>query len=169
VYGSRDAEVEQLGLLAPGVVACEDDVSRLEVAVDDAVAVRRRQRRQHLVGDAGDARPAERPVALDAGGQRVSLQELHHHAGAAVRQGLPVGHLHHVRVAQPADQLRLAAKARHLLAIARQVADQPLERERAAQVDVLDLVHLPHPAAPEAPQHPVAATHELADQRIGGR
>ena len=67
----RETEVEQLD-----AVRREEDVGRLEIAMDDAARVQRRQRGQHAEADRHRLRDAHRP-ALQPLGERLALEQLH--------------------------------------------------------------------------------------------
>ena len=78
-----DAEIEDLG--REGHVAAargaEEDVLQLEVAVDDALLVGLLERVANLLEDLGDVAEREGAGAVQAVGQLLALEELHHQEG----------------------------------------------------------------------------------------
>ncbi len=78
--GARDAEVGH-----QGVAAREQDVLRLDVAVDDAEGVGRAERVRHLVGDLQRVVHRQHGLARDAVAQRLARDERHHVVEEAVR------------------------------------------------------------------------------------
>ena len=73
----RDAEVEDLHeVLLPGALG-EDDVVRLEIAMDDPLAVRLGERAADLRDDLLDARGRDRAVLLEDVRDAPALHELH--------------------------------------------------------------------------------------------
>jgi hypothetical protein len=146
----RDAEVEHLGPRRPLVLRDQEDVGRLEIAVDDAFAVGRRQRRADLADDRRDLGERHR-AAPQAIGQRLADQELEHQVRRAVGQLVPVVDLDDVGVAQARRDLGLAAEPGERLGVG-DVGVQDLDRHLLArQPDVAGDEHRAHAAAPEQP------------------
>ena len=126
----------------------EEDVLRLDVAVDHAVPVREGQCVQHLAQDSRGIGHGERTLAREPRAHRLAAHEGHHVIEDALgRAGRD--DRHDVRVLQPSDQLDLApepvgAHARggfgredldHDIAIERQVArDEDPGHPTAAQL-----------------------------------
>ena len=71
---SRDSEIGEL----PAVVAGVQHVRRLDVAMDDALAMRERQRRRQIQPDLHAARERQ-PHAIEPIGERLARQILEHH------------------------------------------------------------------------------------------
>jgi hypothetical protein len=146
----------------------QEDVGRLEIAVQDPVPVRFRQRGHRLRCHRRQLRPQDR-AAPDARGQVLPFQELHHIEGSAAGQRIPVDDGDDVRVVEPRDDLRLAAEARQRVWPRRGRRAQGLEREAPPDARVLDLEQDPHPAGRDRPDHPVAIPQHLSDELGHGR
>ena len=139
----RQSEVENLGVPAPG----DEDVRRLDVAMNDALAVRRIQRVGHFGREIEQQFVLHRTPA-DAMLQRHAVEKLHDHEDAAVFladvvNGADVGMI------QRRSRARLAAKTLQRSRIARHIVRQKLERDKASQARVLGLVDDTHAAAAE--------------------
>ncbi len=154
----RNAEIGDLR----GAVGEDDDVGRLDVAVDHAVLVRVLERLEQLAHDAHDVVHREALVRLEVALQLAPLHELHRDV---VRAGVlaEIVDPDDVRVGEPARRLGLAAEARELLlrVLALQVlgADR-LERDDPIDHRVVALVHDPHRALAE-----LAADLEFSELR----
>ncbi|MGC4079514.1 MAG: hypothetical protein QM702_21230 [Rubrivivax sp.] len=72
-----DAEVDDLDDLAPVALRHEEDVRRLEIAVDDPARVRLAEAAGDLPADDQRVADVEEAVALQARGERLSGEELH--------------------------------------------------------------------------------------------
>ena len=164
-----DAEVEELddvALLVRGAGVDEHDVVGLEIAVDDALAVRVRQRLQHLPHD--DER-ARRPDALLGDlAERAPRDELHGEEERAVVERAEVDDADDVRVREEARRVRLALEALRDLGDAPETGEQRLHREVLAGGEVRRLVDRAHPASADAADEPVASGDHRADARVGG-
>ena len=77
----REAEIENLGQ----TLRRHHHVGRLQIAVHDSDAVRRRQRIGYLRGDTSGNRPSGFLPRLDQIGQRLAAHELHHDAFGVYR------------------------------------------------------------------------------------
>ena len=138
--------------LAAESVGHEEDVVRLEVAVDDAFAVRGRQRRADLADDRHRLLERQRPAhAAAAPATRPARY-------SSTRYGVPSGsvlksqHLDDVRVAEARCDLRLAPEARQHRRVGR-AEQQHLDRHALArQPQVLRRPHGAHPALSEQPR-----------------
>ena len=140
-----DAEVGHLRHAGVG----DEDVRRLHVAVDHAVAVGEGERVGHLGTEARGHVGAQRAVAADDLGERVAGHELHgHEVGAAVLA--PVVDPHDVRVVQAGRGLGLAAETLHEGGVGRVLGEQHLDGDLAVEQQVTGLPHLGHPAPPDA-------------------
>ena len=102
---AREAEVHELG-----AGLGEHDVAGLEVAVDDAGAVRAVERVGDLRADAQHVGERQRP-AREARGQRLALDQLHHQV-VGVALAADVVQRADVRMVEARDRLRLALEAR---------------------------------------------------------
>ena len=137
-----EAEVEKLR-----AGARQHDVGRLEVAVDDAVAVRAIERvgdlgavADHLVGG---QRPARQPA-----GQRLALQVLHDEEGDAFLLADVVEHAD-VRMVHRPDRPRFAVEPLAQLRVVGEDRREDLDGDGAVEPGVAGLVDLPHPAGPD--------------------
>jgi len=100
-----DAEVGQIGV----AVVIEQDVGRLHVAVDDAVAVGQRERGGHLIQQA--AHPLRRPGRAVQRRPEVAAAQVAHDQVGTARLAPVVVERHDLRVFQPGDGLRLGLEA----------------------------------------------------------
>ena len=139
----RHAEVQHLHFTAPG----DEQVRRLEVAVDDALAMRGVERVGDVLAVAQHLVQRDR-AARDPRLQRLALQQLHHHellAGVLA----DVVQRADVRMIERRDGARLAEEALHRLRLATRFLGQELDRDLAAQPQVLGGVDHAHAAAAE--------------------
>ena len=157
---ARDAEVGDLG--AP--VAVDQDVLRLDVAVDELVLVRARQRPADLDGVGHRLGHRQPPIAPDAVLERLALHELEHDVGSAVV--LPgVDHRDHVGVVQLGHGARLAPEALELVRVARDVPVHQLDGHPALERGVEGAVHARHAARPDLLVELVAIGYVRAGHR----
>jgi hypothetical protein len=121
---TRDTEVEQL---QPPLVG-DEDVLRLDVAMDDAFAVRGRQYREHLIGDAERLVQRQLADASDDLLDRLALEELHDQVRARVlRVALPE-HRDRALVIDRVGDMGLAQEALGYALSPRKLRVQNLER-----------------------------------------
>ena len=152
----RDAEVGDLDLV--GVV--EDQVGRLDVAVDDAPRVRVVERRGHLAHEADHLLRLEARALGEHLRDGLAVDELHGEVGqpALLAQ---VEERDDPRVGERAGDLRLVVEALDegavLGARARDVEADGLDRERPLDQGVEGLVDGPHGAVAQAARDLVAA------------
>ena len=146
-----DAEVEQLHR----PVRLHEDVGRLEISVDDGVAVSVLNRLAHRpeqpepLGQGAAARPAVL-------GERDALHVLHREPRGAVRQRARVVELRDGRMVQLGQRPLLGEKPRPARGRDPAIAEQ-LQRRAAADVFSLDEVDDAHPALAEQAQHAIRA------------
>ncbi len=156
--GAGEPEVDD----ADSAVVADQDVVRLDVAVDQAGGVRGGQPAAGLHEDVDDI--AEAALALGPPGGKVAARDpLHGHEdliadGADVVDGDDVG------VRQARRGLRLAQQAR-ACARRRGVGPQQLEREHAVQLRIVRLVDHAHAAAAELPDD-AEAVHVHAGNQL---
>jgi hypothetical protein len=156
VLGQRRFDAHVLGQAeiddgqAPGVA--EQDVLRLEVAVDDAARVDRVQR----LGDlAGDAQGTQRGDALREPRLQVAAGEiLHRDVGVLTGETL-VEDARHVLVLDRGDQLVLAHEALQEHLVAAQRGIEHLEHQLQPVVRALAQIGLGHAALADHAQHAV--------------
>ena len=132
----HEAEVDDLRDVRFAALLREDDVGRLDVAVDQADAVRLAEGGGDLVHEVGDALGRLRAVDLDDLVQRGALEQLHRVVEDAVRRAAVVENRDGVRMRQPRGELHLALEAAEVL-LADLVRQEQLDRARAAQHAVL--------------------------------
>jgi len=160
-----DAEVEQLHLVAAARQRDQEDVGRLQVAVNDPGRVRRAEPGRDLK-DQIDRRRLRERSSLDARVQRLPLQPLHRQVDRAVRRDAEVLDVDDVAVTDGAGSARLAAQPLDRVGIAGQLAAQELDRHPLAGVEVLGLEDVAGPALADGAQQAVAV--ELSRQRRSG-
>ena len=128
-------------------VAGEEDVLRLEVAMDDAALVRRGQPARELRAEVERAARRDGPFA-NPRAQRLAFQQLGDDVAllafdADVVDGQNVGMVEHPR------RPRLLLEPSQRLGVVDQRARQHLDRHVALQPRVLRTVDLAHPARPD--------------------
>ncbi len=143
---ARDAEVEDLDDLAPVALLRHEDVLGLEVAVDDALLVRGRQRLEDALEVV--EHEIERDAALgQAIAQRLAVEQLHRHEEQAVL-GVEarVVDLDDAVVADLRRRAHLAQEALPRRLVLADVREEDLERDALLAEVVRRLVDLAHPA-----------------------
>ena len=160
--GVRQAEIDHLhhqAFIRIGMLASDHHVRGLDVAMHDAVTVRRGERAGDLSRDPQREHRWERAGALHERFRRFALDELHRvkePVGSAA-QMVNRGHV-------PVAKLRRGAGLLHKVLprglIAQRHRAEDLQRDRALQIYVLRLVGHAGGAAPEFPRRAIAA---LAD------
>ena len=136
------AEVEDLRLPAAG----DEDVGRLDVAVDDAGRCARRRARRRSGWPCPAPAPGRMGLPCDAVLQRLAFQALHDDEGLALVLADVVDGAD-VRMVQGGGGAGLALEALERLLIAGELRRQELEGHEAAQARVLGLVDHAHAAA----------------------
>ena len=159
VHRAGDAEVGDLGR----ALLVDEDVLRLDVAVDDAAPVRGAERAGDLdrVGDRLVDRQAPEPA--DPVLERLALDVLEDDVGAPVLLAR-VDHADDVRVRELRDGARLAAEALELVGLGRDVAVHELDRDAALQRGVEGAVDRRHAARAHLGIEPVAAVQQGAHE-----
>ena len=157
---AAEAEVGDLD----DVALAEQHVLRLDVAVDDAVSVRVRERAEHRADDAQRLGRRQRAFAQNLA-QAAPLDVFHDEERtavdlAAVDDGDDVG------VRELAQHVGLAVEALEKLRVLREVRGEHLERDRAAERELRGAVHRAHAAAADDLLDPVSADR-TADERVG--
>ena len=161
-----DPEVDQLDRI--GRLRLDEDVLRLEIAVNDPLRVRRLQRLGHAARESRRGQPGERAPPRQHRGQRLPVEILHHDVGTAGGVDLAVEHLHDPRVRDRGGRARFQEKSLQQIGPADQLGRQQLHGRLALQVAVLGQVDLSHRARSELLEDRVAADgfadggHELA-------
>ena len=162
--GSRDPEVRHLH----DSLGVDDDVVRLDVAVDDAVAVRVAERREDLPRirdrDGHRAQAARADELLE----RPALDVLHDDEVGAVELAA-VEDRDDIRVREPRGMRRLAPEALDELLVVRVPRVQHLDRDSAAELLVLGEVDVGHAAAAELARDAVTPREERSGECVLGR
>ena len=152
-----DAEVRQVHVLGIGVVTAplDQQVPRLHVPVHQPLAVRGVQRPRGLAGEEQGGR-GEDPAALFDHLPHVGPGHVPHRDVQQVVLGAHVVDGDHVRVVQRGRDPRLLQEPGPEHVVGSQLGRQYLQRDDAAQAEVLGLVDHAHPAAAEHRPRPVA-------------
>jgi hypothetical protein len=149
VEGSRQSEIQHLH---PAVWR-QLDVGRLQIAVHDALLVRRLHPLGYLAGE-GDRFVHRYGAAADPLGQRRSLDELQHQRPDAVRLDDAVDR-RDVRVVQRGERPRLPLEAGEPFTVGGKGTGQDLEGDVTPERLVMGAVHLSHAAPAERHAHVV--------------
>ncbi len=154
--GPGDAEVGH-----QRVPLVDQDVGRLDVAVDDPPLVGIGQRLGHLAGEADRLVDRQLPLALEAGRERLALDHRHHVVEDAAL-GARIVHRQDVGVAEPRRDLDLAQEPLGAEGLG-QLGAHHLDRHLAVVLEVLGQVHRGHAALAQHPLDPVALGQRPAD------
>ena len=160
-----DAKVQDLGLLARRIVqvADNDDVVGLQIAVDDALAMRGGQGLGNLPSQLQRVVYFQATPKLgDTLRQRVSIEIVHHDVGAAVGQSIKLKDVYDARVLHDVRSSGLVEEAHGHLWIFREIRMQHFDRCSAANVLVYDLEDDAHAAFSEF-AHYAIVTDSLVD------
>ena len=161
---STDAHEPEVGDLDPAVVPYEH-VLRLHVAVHEPGAVRGAERGEHRLQDVQRGPRLQRPALAQHVPQGAAGDVLHREID--VRPvGALVEDLHHVRVREPGDGLRLADEPVDEGGVGRQRRVHHLEREHAVEAGVHGPVDRGHPADRDPRVDAIAAVEHLPDERV---
>ncbi len=162
-FAPGEAEVEELDAL----VARDEDVFGLEVAVNDALLVRGCESLGDLKSPFRDAARRERPVG-EVRPEVCPLQEFGHRVGDA---GLlpDVEDREDVRVREGRDGTGLPGEARLRVGVSRERLGQGLDRDLPPEPAVTGAPDLPHPARAERREDDVGPETGAAGQRHGVR
>ena len=154
-----EAEVEDLD---PAVVQ-QEQVLGLDVAVHDALLVRRRETLRHARRVLGGLAHAERPVAQPRA-QRLALEQLRHDV-ELVAVLARVEDRDDVGVRERRDRLGFGLEARQRVGVVDEVLRQHLDRDVALEPRIARAVHLAHPAGAERRQDLVRAEALAGSER----
>ena len=149
-------------------VAREQDVARLDIAVDDASDVRHAERTGDVEADACCLRRGEATDTTQPGGQVLALDELHDQERLAiVGAGLEAGD--DVRVAQDGLRQCLAPEAHRDVGIGDHLAPQQLDRDGTVGFGVDRAVDRGHATDPDDLGQPIPAADKPTLVRRGRR
>ena len=156
--GAEDqAEVEELDEVVEAAALGDEQVRRLQVAVDQRLGVRLGQRPAGLADQVDDPAGRHRAVALDEGVDPEPRQQFHHVVEDAVAGPPVVVNIDRVRVGQLGRGADLALEAGRRRRVAGPLGADQLDGALALQELVLGDVDVAHPAAAEPRGQPVLA------------
>ena len=147
-------------------VRVDEHVVRLDVAVDDAVAMREPQRGEDLPRVVDRDRDRRRPARDDQLLQRAAVEVLHRDVVRPLRLAAVVDR-DDVRLREPGRVLRLAAEALDELLVGGVAVVEDLDRDAAAELLILREVDVRHPTRAELADDLVAAVEERVDEGVG--
>ena len=150
-----DAEVEDLRV---GCSAETRDVLRLDVAMDDADFVRRREPFENAARDRDGLDDRKPAASFQARAERLAFEPLHHEVRNVRARHAGVGDGDDVRMLETSERALLVAEPRDDVVSPREIAQEGLEHEALAELEVLDVVDEAHAASAEKPDHPVSST-----------
>ncbi len=157
-----DAEVEHLDEVRAVGTLGEEQIARLEVAMDDAERVglgERTARLRDVARRDGDRDRATRAQQLR---QVATVEPLHHDERRAVVGAADVEHPAHVLVLELRRGARLAQEPLDGDRLVDETLGEQLQRHRRAQVDVLGREHRTHPATADHALDAVLARDQRA-------
>jgi hypothetical protein len=146
-----------------GFLAQDEDVVRLQIAVNDAGYVRGAEPDQDLSHQRRKLVRHHSAALLDPAGQRFAVQKLHDDVAIAIRKNAEVEHLQDVIVADPSGCLRLALETLHHFGVAGERGVQHLDRDAAIDAHVLAFEHGTHAALADGADDAILVVYELAD------
>ena len=160
----RDAEVHDPGRALLG----QENVGRLDVAMDDPCLVRVTEAVQHL-GDDRDLLPERQRRSLPQPGQEVlALEQLHHDVGRAVGVIPQVEDGHDAGVTEAGDRPSFPLEPLFLLRVPRRLREHDLEGDLALENGVESPVDGPHAPPSERLDDLVLADSEATGRVRGG-
>ncbi len=165
----RQAEVEQLGL----VLDSEQDIGRLDVAMDHLEAMNLAQRGGDLVDDAAQFGGRHRAALFHVVFQILADHVLHDDVPEDRRLRVVAGHVpgiecgDDVRVPQAGDHAHLGGKAQVQPGVLVGVLRPNLERDGVPHLQVLGLVDDRHAAGADFVQHAIVAQHQAVRRPAG--
>jgi len=135
--------------------------------VNYRLGVRRRQRPRELPAD-GDRLRLREPAAalLQALGQRLAFQVLHHQVEAARGRLADVEDLHHAGVVDGVDRARLVDEAAHHVLALGVLGQKELDRDTAVDAGLERFVDRAHPALADQPQYLIVPELAANHRRI---
>ena len=163
-----DTEVQELHVARLAGHADQEDVGRLQIAVNDPGCVCEREAGGDLERDAHRFGERDLALAIEPIGQALAVQELHHDVGGALVGGVVVDHLHDMWMLKAADDVGFAVEASEGVADAGEVLSEDLHGHAPAQAHVLGIEHHAHAALIEDPQNAIGVAQGLADQITPG-
>ena len=153
-----EAEIEDLQVIA----VADEQVRRLDVAVDDAARVRRLERLGDLDPEVYDLLDRQRPL-LDSLLHRQTLEQFHDDEGAAVLLAELVDRAD-VRMGQGGGEPRFALEARQPRRLGVVFLAQELDRDLAIETEILPSVDDTHAALAELVEHAIMGNDRLSHE-----
>ena len=163
------AEVEHLDHIGSVVAAADEQILRVQIAVNDPGLVRGPYPVASLHNQIRGARYGQALAAIDEGAQAFAGQVFHHDVGRAVLGDAEVDGGGDVLAFESARGLGLALEPRQALTLRGQFGVQQLDREAALDHRVLRLVHVPHATRGKVANQPILAPDDLANLLVLGR
>jgi hypothetical protein len=154
-----DAEVADLESLLPLLARRHDAVGRLDVAVDDALAVRGLERGGDLERERADPRPVERTFVADDLGEVAAAEQLHDEVRRAIVGDPGVDDPHDVLMIDVGGGLGLATEALDHVGVCRVLGAQDLDCDGAIERQLPGLVDHAHAADADPSDDRVATQH----------
>jgi len=154
----------EVGKSSPLVV--EQDVVRLDIAMDEPPPVQVRETRGNRTDDVDDLPRVDPSAGGQAIGQRAPIAQLHDVERLAARRGiarLDVEHLDDARMGRRGERQGLALEALGEGRIRGQVRQEHLDRDVALKAQVEGLVDGGHPADADRRIDPVPAGEDVTD------
>src|SRR5262249_54286255 len=146
----RHREIEDLDVILLAADGDEEEVVRLDVAVNDPEVVRLGQRLAALADDAEDAHRLHPAVAVDGRAYRLAIEELHGHEEQALAGLAEIEETHRVRVLELRAGLGLVDEAANPLGILGDLGVQNLDGDNAVDGNLAGLVDHAHSALADA-------------------
>ena len=166
VHQLGDAEVEDLGEVGIAALLDQDDVGRLDVAVDDVGGVGVPQAAQDVTGDVQRAASRQPFLVVEEVGQEHPVDQLHHQVEAAAAQRAEIRHGDAVGVGGAPGDERLALEPPGVVGILGEAGVQDLDGDRAADRHVLGAEDAAHAAGAQEPGDAVARVEDVSDFRF---
>ena len=163
-----DAEVDELHVLLPVLVARDHDVLGTDVAMHDAGAMDGLESVQRLDGQLRRVLRRQRTARLDQLVKIGPLDVLPHHVARAVVERGEVVERGDVRMIDARRQPRFAHETVVRAGVVRDAGAHQLDDADRVQMDVEDLVDLAHPADAEAREDLVLAVDRMLEVIGGG-
>ena len=140
----------------------DEEVRRLQIAVDDARVVRFGDRLARLEKKVERLVQGQAPALVEELGEVHSLEVFHHHVGRAVLERADVRDLRDVLTLQLHRRARLAEKSRDGLGVPERVREEKLQRDALLELDVHRRDDDAHPALAEHALDAVFACEHIA-------
>ncbi len=164
---SRDPEVEDLDPLRALIRLREEDVGRLEIAVDDAAGVHRAERLEELDGERDRAVGGQGPFPLQALVEPLPLEVLHHEKRPFPNVDVEVEELRHPGTRDLRRGARLALEAPDVVLVLGDRRQQDLHGHPTIHRLVPSLVDGAHPAHAEEALEEVAPPERAPHEPLG--